>query len=247
MSTRHALAASFVAWVASAQSCTDSATWFKKSSPQKDCAWVSQKTSKRCDVKGYEGLSLVKASEVCQNVCGACEGASACVDADDWYKKGKPAKDCSWVAKYAEKRCNTNGQDGSRAEQGCHAACSGCAETEDLEPPVAVEPGCVSSETWQQDEDEPTKNCAWLTSNPKKLAQRCEFMGVDLTAKDPTAKIVAAVACPAQCAVECGAVFPDEEEDSDEEEDGDEEDEDEDGDEEDSDEEEDGDEEDEDE
>jgi len=49
-----------------------------------------------------------------------------CGDDAAWNKNGAPEKDCAWVAAYAEKRCDTMGEDKVAAKDGCKAACGSC-------------------------------------------------------------------------------------------------------------------------
>mmetsp|Transcript_8582 Transcript_8582/g.28119 ORF Transcript_8582/g.28119 Transcript_8582/m.28119 type:complete len:417 (-) Transcript_8582:203-1453(-) len=49
--------------------CADSEAWYKRADPSKDCEWVSELSTKRCDVKA-EDKTL--ASEACIEACGQC-------------------------------------------------------------------------------------------------------------------------------------------------------------------------------
>ena len=49
--------------------CSDDGAWHKKTSPSKDCAWVSRDAPARCAVKGDDDRF---AFESCPGACGAC-------------------------------------------------------------------------------------------------------------------------------------------------------------------------------
>ena len=51
--------------------CGDSASWFVRENPSRDCAYVAKKASGRCDKKDDFG---VPASEACAAACGSCLG-----------------------------------------------------------------------------------------------------------------------------------------------------------------------------
>ena len=73
--------------------CGDSASWFVRENPSRDCAYVAKKASGRCDKKDDFG---VPASEACAAACGSCLGGSgmwwccrtragSCRDQCRWY------------------------------------------------------------------------------------------------------------------------------------------------------------------
>ena len=82
--------------------CEDAASWHKKGSPAKDCAWVAG-VATRCAVVGEDGSTASAA-------CAACAAPPAAPGA--WHKKGDPAKDCAWALKNAA-RCAAVGEDGA--------------------------------------------------------------------------------------------------------------------------------------
>ena len=53
--------------------CADDPVWFVKKKPDKDCAWIAEKT-KRCKEKGEDmwGNNKVKAKEACPLACDKC-------------------------------------------------------------------------------------------------------------------------------------------------------------------------------
>ncbi|KAJ1452629.1 hypothetical protein M885DRAFT_526190 [Pelagophyceae sp. CCMP2097] len=118
--------------------CADSAAWFKGGSPKKPCAWVA-KDPRRC-ASSFDAQG-VPATDGCRETCDRCTTAAevfesvqpsasatsqpACSDDGDWFKADSPSKACAWVAA-SPKRCNTKGQDGSRASEKCKAACGAC-------------------------------------------------------------------------------------------------------------------------
>ncbi|KAJ8608080.1 hypothetical protein CTAYLR_009628 [Chrysophaeum taylorii] len=52
---------------------TDSDAWYKTDEPSKDCTWVSQFSSARCDTKGWDGSF---ASESCPRACSSTDDAA---------------------------------------------------------------------------------------------------------------------------------------------------------------------------
>jgi hypothetical protein len=92
------------------RACEDSDDW--RSRNDRDCSWVARKnTRNRCNVRGSilgEEDVVVRGYDGCPKTCGS---RCPCKDSDDWRlvaNNGK-AKDCSWVAKSANKRCKQEG------------------------------------------------------------------------------------------------------------------------------------------
>ena len=48
-------------------------------------------------------------------------------DAATWYKNGDTAKDCAWVSRLADPRCDVKGWDDTWAYEACLTACAGWA------------------------------------------------------------------------------------------------------------------------
>lgn len=58
-------------------------------------------------------------------VLGAATGALAqsCIDSASWHKKSQPGKNCKWVAKFPEKRCQVRGEAKELGVEACPVAC----------------------------------------------------------------------------------------------------------------------------
>ena len=142
-----------------ADTCTDSASWYKKDDTSKgeffsyyyfpclsssffwsaprcahgalsrgqwffyvitDCTWVAGFPESRCTVKNE---FVVFAFEECSATCSTCTGA--CEDSTSWFKKGEPAKDCTWASRFAN-RFYVVGDDDTMAYESCHYAARSC-------------------------------------------------------------------------------------------------------------------------
>ena len=55
-----------------------------------------------------------------------------CVDSADWYMDEKPSKDCTWIGKKIENRCDDEyiGVDGKSSKESCPVTCELCEEDE---------------------------------------------------------------------------------------------------------------------
>ena len=85
-----------------------------------DCTWVAGFPESRCTVKNE---FVVFAFEECSATCSTCTGA--CEDSTSWFKKGEPAKDCTWASRFAN-RFYVVGDDDTMAYESCHYAARSC-------------------------------------------------------------------------------------------------------------------------
>jgi len=84
----------------------------------------------------------------------------ACRDDDVWYKKNKPNRDCTWVAKKRGNRCSKTGHDGRIASEACKVTCSSC---------------CSDDDVWYK-RNRPDRGCTWVEKAPDN---RCSKPGHD--------------------------------------------------------------------
>ena len=75
--------------------------------------------------------------------CGEC----GCEDSYVWYKEGDADKDCSWVAKNPDTRCDTEGDTGTSAADACLLSCDTCAPSVSPTPEPTK---CVNDEDWHK-------------------------------------------------------------------------------------------------
>ena len=89
-----------------------------------DCAWVAGFPESRCTVKSE---FVIFAFEECRAACSTYSGvcSSACLDSASWFKKGDPAKDCTWASRFAD-RFYVVGDDDTMAYESCHYAARTC-------------------------------------------------------------------------------------------------------------------------
>jgi len=110
--------------------CVDSTTWYRGSSPNKDCNWVSDNAASRCGKTGNDGTT---GYESCLASCGCNTDTDTpvpaptrnCEDSTTWYR-GKTWKSCDWVSESSSSRCDKTGNDGTTAYESCLASCGSC-------------------------------------------------------------------------------------------------------------------------
>ena len=107
--------------------CRDSDAW-KKTDSDLGCAWVAEYPGvpgdwKRCRAKGtIDGaLGKVFASYACPAAC-----STPCHDDPTWHVKNDPTKNCAWVSRYPEVRCDlqSGAEEPTFARDDCPAACA---------------------------------------------------------------------------------------------------------------------------
>ena len=110
--------------------CRDDPNWVDKK--DKNCDWVGQRTSRRCEKS--KSIDGVLAMDGCPETCGTCtstggsEGTTisseTCEDDSSWtVKTGKRTRDCTWIGVRPDKRCDTLGEDGRLAADACYNSC----------------------------------------------------------------------------------------------------------------------------
>eukprot|EP00635_Sarcinochrysidales_sp_CCMP3193_P013443 CAMPEP_0118894448 /NCGR_PEP_ID=MMETSP1166-20130328/3220_1 /TAXON_ID=1104430 /ORGANISM="Chrysoreinhardia sp, Strain CCMP3193" /LENGTH=1309 /DNA_ID=CAMNT_0006833357 /DNA_START=101 /DNA_END=4030 /DNA_ORIENTATION=+ len=164
--------------------CDDDPAWHKRNAPSKDCAWVGDLASSRCDDVGDDGRA---ATVACRFSCGRCD-IDGCEDSTNWFVKGQTSeKDCAWVAESAGNRCRRLGDDGFYAWQACHDACRTCAPL--------VRDSCASAESGFLADGDPSRDCDWVGEDPE---DRCLEENLDGD--------FAFLGCPRQCGL-CNVCF----------------------------------------
>ncbi|MEM1009902.1 MAG: DUF1566 domain-containing protein, partial [Myxococcota bacterium] len=146
--------------------CQDDDSWHHINKEKRDCAWVRQRTERRCSFKSTEG---VLASDACALSCGTCtlEGCGN----DETFRLGrsghKSQKGCDYIS-HSTQRCTTKGlvlsddtnlRHHAFAYAECRAACFTCPS----ELPACTEP---NTEWRVKGKKHRNKGCAWIGENP---------------------------------------------------------------------------------
>jgi len=98
--------------------CGDLPLW---GSEEQNCAWVAEAPRERCAARDQE---KVPAFSGCKRTCGTC--GTSCDDEPGWHKQGNERKDCAWVGRDKQDRCDKLGEDGTLAYESCRFSCGSC-------------------------------------------------------------------------------------------------------------------------
>ncbi|KAJ1448407.1 hypothetical protein M885DRAFT_501091 [Pelagophyceae sp. CCMP2097] len=133
----------------------DSLSWYKNSSPEKDCTWVALNPGNRCFKRDSNDVT---AATMCTASCGTLVSPTPASDSPSWHKSDRPEKDCAWVAANAKQRCSKRDSGDVSAAFECAASCGQCTDV------------------WSK-KGKPSKGCAWVSMKPETRCSKKDSEG----------------------------------------------------------------------